>query len=311
MTVGPDVVWGVVLQHVRGQQVADPLYEQIIWQIRVPRVLMAAVIGAALGVAGVALQGLVRNPLADPYVLGVSSGAALGAVIVIGAGWSALAGVGVSTAAFVGAVLTLVAVYLLAQRGGQLSDTRLVLAGVALAYLATAGTSLVQLRSDPNLVKGILFWLMGSVSGATWAQLGLPTLAILACTAWLFLQARGLNALALGDDEAAALGVDVHRLRIGLLVVASLLTALAVSVAGGIGFVGLMGPYAVRLVVGSDYRRVLPTSMLAGALFLVLVDLATRTVDRPNEYPITVFTAAIGAPFFLWLMRRQGRGVGV
>lgn len=308
VTVGPATVWRVVFAHLAGSPVADPLNDQIVWQLRVPRVLLAAVIGAALSVAGVALQGLVRNPLADPYVLGVSSGASVGAVIVIGAGWTVLAGVTVGAGAFAGALASLVVVFLLAQTGGRLSDTRLILAGVAVGYLATAGTSLVQLRSDPNLVKGILFWLMGSVAGARWSDLGVPAVTMAVCTVWLVLQARGLNALALGDDDAAALGVDVHRLRIGLLVVSSLLTATAVSVAGGVGFVGLMVPHAARLVVGADHRRLLPTSLLAGAVFLVLVDLATRAVDRPNEYPITVFTAALGAPFFLWLLRRGASG---
>jgi iron complex transport system permease protein len=297
-----------VSAHLSGDPVADPLNEQIVWQLRVPRVLLAAVIGAALAVAGVALQGLVRNPLADPYVLGVTSGASVGAVLVLGAGWTVLAGVTVGAGAFAGALVSLVVVFLLAQTGGRLSDTRLILAGVAVGYLATAATSLIQLRSDPNVVKGILFWIMGSVAGAKWTDLGAPTAAMAVCTAWLVLQARGLNALALGDDDAAALGVDVHRLRIGLLLVSSLLTATAVSVSGGVGFVGLMVPHAARLVVGADHRRLLPTSLLAGAVFLVLVDLATRTVDRPNEYPITVFTAALGAPFFLWLLRRHAAG---
>ena len=308
VTVGPATVWRVVAGHLSGGAVTDPLNDQIVWQLRVPRVLLAAVIGAALAVAGVALQGLVRNPLADPYVLGVSSGASVGAVLVLGAGWAVLGGVSVGGGAFAGALVSLVVVFLLAQTGGRLSDTRLILAGVAVGYLATAATSLVQLRSDPNLVRGILFWLMGSVAGARWSDLGVPAAAMVVCAAWLVLQARGLNALALGDDDAAALGVDVHRLRIGLLVVSSLLTATAVSVAGGVGFVGLMVPHAARLVVGADHRRLLPTSLLGGAVFLVLVDLATRTVDRPNEYPITVFTAALGAPFFLWLLRRNTSG---
>jgi iron complex transport system permease protein len=297
-------VWRIVLAHLRGDSSdADPLQDQIVWSIRTPRVLLAAVVGAALATAGVALQGLVRNPLADPYVLGISSGASLGAVLVLGFGSAAVAGLSVTGAAFAGALASLVAVFLLAQRSGQLTDNRLVLAGVALGYLTMAGTSLVQLRSDPSEIRGILFWLMGSVAGASWEQLQLPTAAMVVCMLALTFRARDLNALAVGDDDAAALGVDVHRLRIGLLVVSSVLTAVAVAVAGGIGFVGLMVPHAVRLVAGADHRRLLPLSALTGAVFLVLVDLAGRVVDRPNEYPITVFTAAIGAPFFLWLLR--------
>jgi iron complex transport system permease protein len=217
------------------------------------------------------------------------------------------AGLGVTGGAFVGATAATVAVFVLAQRSGRLTDTRLVLSGVAVGYLAMAGTSLVQLNVDPSSLRGILFWLMGSVAGAQWADLGLPAVVMAGCAAWLLLQARNLNALAAGDDDAVALGVDLWRFRIALLLVSSLLTATTVSVAGAVGFVGLMVPHAVRMVVGADHRRLLPVSLLAGAVFLVLVDLATRVVDRPNEYPITVFTAALGAPFFLWLLRREAR----
>jgi iron complex transport system permease protein len=282
------------------------LDEQVVWDIRTPRVLLAAVVGAALSTGGAVLQALVRNPLADPYVLGISSGSALGAVTLTGLGIAA--GLGVAGGAFAGALTATVAVFVLAQRGGRLTDTRLVLAGVAVGHLAMAGTSLVQLSVDPASLRGILFWLMGSLAGATWSDLGTPAAVMAVCTVWMVLQARNLNALATGDENAAALGVDVRVLRIALLVVSSLLTATSVGVAGAVGFVGLMVPHAARLVVGADHRRLLPTSLLAGAVFLVLVDLTTRTVDRPNEYPITVFTAALGAPFFLWLLRRTRRG---
>ena len=217
-------------------------------------------------------------------------------------GSAAVAGLSTSGAAFAGALASLGAVFVLSGRSARMTDSRLVLAGVAVGYLAMAGTSFVQLRAPAGQVRGILFWLMGSVAGASWSDLGLPTAVIVACTGWLMLSGRSLNALAVGDDDAAALGVDVRRLRVALLVVSALLTATAVAVAGGIGFVGLMVPHAVRLVIGADHRRLLPVCALAGAVFLVLVDLVTRIIDRPNEYPITVFTAAIGAPFFLWLL---------
>jgi iron complex transport system permease protein len=308
VTLPLDRVWQVIGAHLIGDPVLlARLDDQIVWELRTPRVLLAAVVGAALSVGGAGFQALVRNPLADPYVLGISSGSSLGAVSVMGLGIAA--GFGVTGGAFVGALASTLAVFLLAQQGGRLADTRLILAGVAIGYLAMAGTSLVQLSVDPSSVRGILFWLMGSVAGAEWADLGLPAAVMVACSVWMVLQARNLNALSTGDDDAVALGVDVRALRVGLLVVGSLLTATTVSVAGAVGFVGLMVPHAVRLVVGADHRRLLPIALLAGALFLVLVDLATRVVDRPNEYPITVFTAAIGAPFFLWLLRRD-RGTG-
>jgi iron complex transport system permease protein len=306
VTVPMSRVWAVVAAHLFGDPAGlAPLDVQIVWDLRIPRALLAAVVGGALAVGGAVLQALVRNPLADPYVLGISSGSSLGAVLVMGLGVGA--GLGVTGGAFVGATAATVAVFVLAQRSGRLTDTRLVLAGVAVGYLAMAGTSLVQLNVDPSSLRGILFWLMGSVAGAQWADLGLPAVVMAGCAVWLLLQARNLNALAAGDDDAVALGVDLWRFRIALLLVSSLLTATTVSVAGAVGFVGLMVPHAVRMVVGADHRRLLPVSLLTGAVFLVLVDLATRVVDRPNEYPITVFTAALGAPFFLWLLRREAR----
>jgi iron complex transport system permease protein len=300
-------VWAVVLGHLTGEPPPPGVDDRIVWNLRTPRVLLAAVVGAGLSTAGVALQALVRNPLADPYMMGVSSGASLGAVTVLAFGSAAVAGLSVTGAAFAGAFAALAVVIVAAHRGGSLVDSRLLLAGVAVGYLALAGTSFIQLQADPTQLRSLLFWMMGSVAGARWPDLSLPAMAIAGCAAWLLLQGRSLNALVLGDDDAAALGVDVRRIRFGLLVVGSLLTATAVTVSGGIGFVGLMVPHATRLVVGGDHRRLLPASALVGAIFLVLVDLAARMVDRPNEYPISVFTAALGAPFFLWLMHRGRR----
>jgi iron complex transport system permease protein len=182
-----------------------------------------------------------------------------------------------------------------------------VLAGVAIGYLCTAATTFVQLQLEPTELQGLMFWLMGSVAGATWGDLGLPGAVIVACLIYLLAQARGLNALLAGEDAAAGLGVPVQTLRIALLAIASLLTATVVSVAGGIGFIGLMVPHMARFAVGGDHRRVLPVAMLGGAVFLVVVDIATRTVDRPNELPIGIFTTGLGVPFFLWLLRRRGR----
>ncbi len=283
----------------------DPLTDQIVWDFRTPRVLLAALAGAGLSLAGVCLQTLVRNPLADPYLFGVSAGASLGAVIALTTGGAVVAGLGVAGAAFAGSLVSLFVVFLMAQRGGRLFGTGLVLAGVAVAALGNAATSYLQLQAKPTELRQIMFWLLGSVSGATWDDLPVAVVAITVTWLWLMTQGRSMNALSVGDDTAAGLGVNVHVLRIQLLVAASLLTAVVVSVAGGIGFVGLIVPHAARLVVGPDHRRVLPVSLLAGALFLVLVDLGTRTVDRPNEMPIGIFTAALGAPFFLLLLRNR------
>lgn len=302
-------IWRVIGRHlgvVGGA--SDPIQEQIIWEFRTPRVLLAAVVGAGLSVAGTCLQVLARNALADPYVLGVSSGAAFGAVLVVGVGSGAASGLGISGGAFIGALVTLVVVFALAQRAGRVGPTRLVLAGVAISYLATAGTSFVQLYVSPLELRGIMFWLLGSLAGASWADLRVPTVVIAVTMVWLLGRARSMNVMTTGDDTASALGVDVNRFRIELLVISSLLTGATVSVAGGIGFVGLMVPHATRFLVGPDHRRVLPVSLLIGAVFMVLVDLLSRIVDRPNELPVGIFTAAIGAPFFLVLLRRSGRG---
>ena len=300
-------IWSVVGHHLGvGSDAPTKVQDQIVWDFRTPRVLLAAVVGAALSVAGACLQVLARNGLADPYVLGVSSGASFGAVLVLAYGSGVLGGLSVTGAAFVAAMLTLFVVYVLAQRSGRVGPSRLVLAGVAISYLATAGTSFIQLYTRPSELRGLMFWILGSLASASWGDLGIPTVVIAVTTVWLLVRARSMNVMATGDDSASALGVDVNRFRIELLVISSILTASAVSVAGGIGFVGLMVPHACRFVVGPDHRRLLPVAVLAGATFMVLVDLLARVVDRPNELPVGIFTAAIGAPFFLVLMRRSG-----
>jgi iron complex transport system permease protein len=301
-----EVIWA----HLRGDPAGlDPLTDQIVWEFRTPRVLLAALAGSGLSLAGVCLQTLVRNPLADPYLFGVSAGASLGAVIAMTSGVGVVVGLGVAGAAFAGSLISLAVVFVMAQRGGRLIGSSLVLAGVAVAYLGTAITSYLQLQANPAELRGVMFWLLGSVSGASWDDLGVLVAATAVTALWLTTQGRSMNALSVGDDTAAGVGVDVHRLRILLLVAASLLTAAVVSVAGGIGFVGLIVPHAVRLVVGPDHRKVIPVSLLAGAVFLVLVDLVTRTIDRPNEMPIGIFTAALGAPFFLVLLRKRKRAL--
>jgi iron complex transport system permease protein len=273
-----------------------------------PRILLAMVAGAGLAVAGAVLQTVVRNPLADPYVLGVTSGASLAAVAVLTLGPVGLLGpleIGVPAAAFAGACGTLALVVALSRSRGTTAPVRLVLAGVALSYLLQGATSYLQLRARPDQLSGVLFWLLGSVAGARWPDLGLPAALVVACTAWLLLHGRSLNALAMGEETAAFLGVRVHVLRLQLLAVSALLTAAVISVAGGISFVGLVVPHSVRLLIGSDHRSLLPATALAGALFLLLADLAARTVAAPMELPLGILTAVAGAPFFLWLLRRD------
>lgn len=311
VAISVELVGSVLLDHMlRRASSVSGVDEEIVWNLRLPRVLLAFVAGAGLSVAGVTLQAVVRNPLADPYVLGVSSGASLGAVAALTMGATWLGGLGVSVAAFVGALFALAVVLLLARREGTLSPLRVVLAGTAIGYLFAAATSYLQLRAHPSELAGVLFWLLGSVSGAQWHDLAGPAVAVVACVGYLSLQGRALNALLFGDETATTLGIGVDSLRLQLLVLASLLTGLVIAVAGGVGFVGLLVPHAVRLLIGSDHRRVLPVAALLGGTFLVLVDLAARTLDAPNELPLGILTAVLGAPFFLWLLRRRPAGEG-
>jgi len=305
-------VWGVVAAHVvpGSAPALDPVDDQIVWTLRAPRALLALIVGAGLAVAGAALQALVRNPLADPYVLGVASGASLGAVAVLALGSATVAGLSLSVAAFAGAMASMAMVFALARRGGIYSPGRVILAGVAIGYGASSATSFLQFQVDAQELQGILFWLLGSLAGAQWADLGVPALAVLTTGGWLALQGRRLNALAIGEESAVALGVDLRRFRVALMVVSSVLVGAVIAVAGGIGFVGLVIPHVVRLLVGPDHRRLLPLTALLGGVFLVWVDVLARMASSPSELPIGIFTAGIGAPFFLWLMRRANRVEG-
>ncbi|GAV39797.1 FecCD family ABC transporter permease [Streptomyces acidiscabies] len=304
VTVPVGDVWTIVLHHVTGAGTppSDPALDQIVWTFRTPRVLLAALVGAGLAVCGAVLQTVVSNPLADPIVLGFSYGATLGAVLVITLGG---AGLGVSGAAFLGAVAAGAVVFALGRRQGRLAPTRLVLAGVAVGYVLLSATSFVQLQASPTELRTVMFWMLGSVAGAEWDQVPTVAVVVLATTVLLALFGRRLNVLLAGDESATALGVDVNRLRAILLVLCALLTGTVIAVAGSIGFVGLMIPHLVRLTLGADHRRLLPLTALLGAVYLVLVDLLSRTLSRPNELPLGILTALLGAPFFLWLLRRN------
>lgn len=280
-----------------------PLQDQAVWQFRLPRTLLAALAGAGLALAGAIVQAIVHNPLAEPYILGVSAGAGLGAVgvIVLGAGATALT---ISTAAFLGAVVATVTVYLFARRRGHLVPTRLILAGVALGSLFSAVTSYLTISTDAQNVFSVMFFLLGSVSAATPAHLALPALAVAGVAAWAWWRVRALNALLAGDDQAISMGVDTGRLRVEALVASALLTGAVVAVCGGIGFVGLVVPHVARIATGSDHRRMVPACVVGGAVFLATADLLARTVAAPTEVPIGIVTAVVGAPFFLWLLQR-------
>ncbi|GAB3441971.1 iron ABC transporter permease [Streptomonospora sediminis] len=280
----------------------------IIWQVRTPRVLLAAVVGAGLSAIGVAVQAMVRNALADPFILGVSSGASVGASAVVSFGlFSALGVYALSGAAFLGALAASVLVYLAAHSRAGTSPLRLVLTGVALAYGFQAAMSVIVFFAPfGEAARSVMFWLLGSLGGAAWGSLPIAAAAVAAAIVLLLRSSRALDVLAMGDESAAGLGVDPTRLRRGLFLLTAVVTGALVAVSGAVGFVGLVMPHLVRILVGADHRRVLSIAPLAGAVLLVWVDLASRTLFAPRELPLGVITALIGVPVFVALLRRRG-----
>jgi len=282
--------------------------ETIVLEIRLPRVILAGLVGAALATAGATYQGLFRNPLADPYLIGVAQGASLGAVIgfLLPATWHGMAAGVIPLFAFTGAIISTAIVYGLARVGKTLPVTTLILAGVALGALLGSIVSYLIISSGEKM-HSIIFWLMGSFSLSQWADVRYVLPYVVVGTGVILLYARRLNVMQLDEEQAQQLGINVERLKIVLLVAATLITAAAVSFVGTIGFVGIVIPHAVRLLWGADHRFLLPLSVLTGAIFLILADLIARTVQAPTEIPIGVITAICGAPFFLYLLRRRKR----
>ena len=280
--------------------------ETIVLEIRLPRVILAGLVGAALAIAGATYQGLFRNPLADPYLIGVAQGAALGAVIgfLIPSTWHGWGFGIIPLLAFTGALVSTATVYSLARVGKTLPVTTLILAGVALGALLASIVSYLIISSGERL-HGIMFWLMGSFSLTQWSEAKIVLPYVLLGIIIILLYARPLNLMQLDEEQAQQLGINVERLKLVLLAAATLITAAAVSFVGIIGFVGIIIPHAVRLIWGADHRFLLPLSVLTGAIFLILADLIARTALAPTEIPIGVITALCGAPFFLYLLRRR------
>ena len=280
------------------------LDESVLWDIRFPRVALAVVVGAALGCAGAAMQGTFGNPLAEPGVVGVSAGAAVGAVLSIVAGITVLGTWSLAVAAFAGGVVTVAMVYLASRAEGRTEVVTLILTGIAVNAMAGALIGLGSYVSTDAELRSITFWSLGSVAHATWPKVAVVAPILLVGMVLALRHARALDLLALGEQPARHLGVDVERLRRAMLVTVALLTAAAVAVCGIIVFVGLVIPHLVRLAVGPGHRTLLVASALGGALLLVLGDLMARTVAAPAEIPLGVLTALLGAPCFLWLLRR-------
>ena len=282
----------------------------IIWQIRMPRVVLAALVGATLSLSGACYQGVFRNPLVDPYLLGVAAGAGLGATVVFTvnrSGSSSWIVDPLPLVAFAGGLIAVAVTYLVGTAfGGQRSAATLVLAGVAVTSLATAMQTFV-LQRNTEVIRQVYSWILGRLSSATWSDVRLVLPYVILSCGVLFAHRRLLDVMRVGDDEAAALGASVKRIRIAVVISATLGTSAVVAVSGLIGFVGIIVPHAVRLLVGASYRLILPLSFLLGASFLIVADIPGRILQNPSETPIGVVTAFLGAPFFLLLLRtRQG-----
>ncbi len=303
-----DVVWSVIGHHTVGAPRTNTwttTEDNIVWLVRLPRALLGLVVGAGLSLAGVCIQAIVRNALADPYLLGVSSGASCGAALTI------LFGVGIglganalSISAFLGGLAAIAAVVAVARLGGQLTATRLVLAGVAVGYALSAVTSFLVFAADTrDGSRALLFWLLGALDQARWSIVGIPAAVVTLTLVALMASAPALDALAIGDATARSLGVDPERLRRRLLVLVALCVGVVVAVSGTIGFVGLVVPHVARQVVGGQHRLLLPVAAFGGGAFLVLADVVARVAFSPREIPLGIVTALIGAPFVVLLVR--------
>jgi len=284
----------------------------ILWSIRLPRIVMTMMVGAMLAAAGAIMQGLFRNPLADPSLVGVSSGAGLAAAVTIVLGdlylpmiAGRLAIEALPIAAFFGALIATFALYRLSTRDARTSIAIFLLGGIAIAALANSGIGLLVFIADDRQLRDVTFWLLGSLAGGTWPKTGALAPALLVVAVAIPFMARGLDLLVLGEAEAFHAGISVQRLKVVAIVVVAAATGAAVSVSGIIGFVGIVVPHLLRLVIGPAHRLLLPASMLLGAALLLLADTAARTIAAPAEVPIGIITAAIGAPFFLYMLLRQ------
>ena len=287
----------------------EPPVQAILWTVRLPRVLLAALVGGGLAVVGAVLQSVFRNPMADSGLLGVGSGAAFGAVLAVRLGWSARVFLALPVAAFVGAMAAIVAVYVLAHAAGRSSLHGLLLTGLAVSALASAGTSVLLVATEEFRVKTVLFWLAGGLEGRSWPHVQIAVILILPGVALLVALARPLDVLSLGEDEAGSLGLPVHAARLIAFALTALVAGAATSIAGSVPFVGLIAPHALRPHVGTLARYLLPAAFLAGALVVVIADLGARTLSQNLDLPLGSLTAFVGAPYFLLALRaNEGRG---
>jgi iron complex transport system permease protein len=302
-----DVVWQILLNKLFGIGAKNwsAGQEHIVWLIRVPRMLLGALVGAGLALIGAVLQAVTRNPLADPHLLGVTSGATLGAVIVVLHVGEIVGLLTLPIAAFIGALLSMILVLAIASRHGRLDSDRLLLCGVAVSFVMMAVANTLLFLGDHRASSAVLFWMLGGLGLARWELLAIPSASVLLGLVLLLGMARPLNALMAGEQTAVTLGLNARNVRLRVFLIASLMTGVLVAISGSIGFVGLMIPHIARRLVGAEHRRLLPVSALLGSVFLVWVDVAARTLIAPEDLPIGVATAAIGGLFFIGLMRKR------
>lgn len=307
----PEWIFKILVNHIAGKEIFAvqwPGYaEGIVWGMRMPKVLAAACVGAGLSLVGIMMQAMTKNSMADPYLLGISSGASAGATAAILVGSLPVIGaVTVQSGAFIGAVISAVLVFVVAGASGRVSSTKLVLSGVAISSLFSAASSLlIFLSNDSKKLSSVLFWMSGSFASVTWDDIAPVFVALAVCVVAMLLTHKALDALLLGEEMAITVGVNVPGLKILIIVLGALVTAIMVCVSGTIGFVGLIIPHVCRSIVGTSHRRTIPFAALLGAVLMIWADAIARTVVAPSELPIGVVTAFIGVPFFLILLRKS------
>ena len=306
--VSTGTVWGILSNKAWPgliEQTWSQGREAIVWEIRLPRALLAMMVGSGLAIVGASLQAVTRNMLADPHLLGISSGGAFGAILALLHTGMFIGLLTVPLLAFAGALLATIIVLSVAQLANATSADRLVLAGVAVSFIVMAGANILIFLGDPRASHTVVFWMLGGLGLAQWSQLVYPLTILLLCSAWLISRASLLNAMTVGDETAATLGISVARFRLAVFINGALITGVMVAFSGIIGFVGLMVPHIARMLVGGDYTRVLLASALIGAIFLLWADILARTLMAPEDMPIGIVTGLIGGAFFIWLLSRR------
>ena len=309
ISIPVDTVWGVVINKISPETVETTWSkgrEAIVWEIRFPRILLAIMVGSGLAIVGAMLQAVTRNPLADPHLLGISSGGAFGAILALLHTGLFLGLLTVPLLAFLGALSATLLVLGVTRFTQSSSADRLVLTGVAISFIVMALANVLIFLGDPKATHTVVFWMLGGLGLAQWSHLIYPLVILLPCAVWAVLNAPYLNAMTIGDETATTLGISAKRFRLTVFVISALITGVMVAFSGMIGFVGLMVPHIARRFVGGDYRRVLPVSGLFGGLFVLWADVIARKVVAPEDLPIGIVTGLIGGCFFLWLLRAKG-----